>query len=160
MFQIFKKHFYCVICTGSDCKESWRLLLIRIPPVVSVSDLSPSHLSGRNSGWRKETIHSRWHFSFHGQPLEKPKWLLLTYWLSIMVAWSCSFMFTVKHAAQNIFFRECNFLIWLIVFPQLSAQLILVSIFHVFHFIICTVLQNFITHITVRVYNMYCDLKY
>lgn len=159
MFQILKKHFYCVICTGSDCKESWRLLLIRIPAVVSVSDLSPSHLSGRSSGWRKETIHSRWHFSFCGQPLEKI--VISTYLMTIYNGSMILFIHVYsKHAAPNIFFRECNFLIWLIVFPQLSAQLILVSIFHVFHFIICTVLQNFITHITVRDYNMYCDLKY
>lgn len=94
------KCFCSVICTWSDCWEKWRLLLIRIPAVASVNDLSLSHLNGRRSDWRGKIIHSRWHFMLPQTTLRKKIVIqnaLMTPWL-LWCLWYCSFRCTIKTA--------------------------------------------------------------
>lgn len=155
-----KKHntSNCVICTWSDCKESWRLLLIRIPAVVSVSDLSPSHLSRRRSGCRKETIQG----GISPSAVSCWKKLVISIYLTTIYNGSMILFIHVhsktccsKHTLQRMQLSNMTDHFSSVKCPTHSSKYIPCLIF-----LICTELWNFIIHITVRDYHMYCDLDY
>ena len=58
-FQPGRKTSVHVTGTRSDCQMTGMWLLMRIPAVAALCDLSPSHLSGRRSGQTEEAIHSK-----------------------------------------------------------------------------------------------------
>lgn len=58
-FQPGRKISVHVTGTHSDCQMTGMWLLMRIPAVAALRDLSPSHLSGREVRSDREAIHSK-----------------------------------------------------------------------------------------------------